>query len=228
MFWSVYLLPSFLPCIYICSRIFATNWDLLSQLAVSLHFCNFVLFSSLRESCIFAGCAIVEKGAMYTGELMTFPAILQIWSGSHSCCNICSSERSGHPRREPCDQLRHAVSHWGVCPPYWFISSCAELMTFPASAPQLVYQMLWYVPPCLCSSAYTRAGHCVPVTGFYLVLTSINVHHSPTSIMITVQQHEEYSDPTSQSCCWHQYHFPEQVEIFNSIINTRSNIYSST
>ena len=144
------------------------------------------------------------------------------------CCNICSGERSGHPRREACDQLRHAVSHWGVCPPYWFISSCAELMTFPASAPQLVYQMLWYVPPCLCSSAYTRAGHCVPMTGFYLVLTSINVHHSPTSIMITVQQHEEYSDPTSQSCCWHQYHFPEQVEIFNSIINTRSNIYSST
>ena len=60
----------------------------------------------------------------------------------------------------------------------------AELMTFPASAPQLVYQRLWYVPPCLCSSAYERAGHCVPVTGFYLVLTSINVHHSPTSIMI--------------------------------------------
>lgn len=141
MFWSVYLLPSFLPCIsltipticlYICSRFFATNWDLLSQLAVSLHFCNFVLFSSLRESCIFAGCAIVEKGSMYTGELMTFPAILQIWSGSHPCCNICSSERSGHPRREAC----------------------------------------------------ARAGHCVPVTGFYLVLTSINVHHSPTSIMI--------------------------------------------
>ena len=179
MFWSVYLLPSFLPCIsltipticlYICSRFFATNWDLLSQLAVSLHFCNFVLFSSLRGSCIFAGCPIVEKGWMYT----------------------------------------------------------AELMTFPASAPQLVYQRLWYVPPCLCSSAYTRAGHCVPVTGFYLVLTSINVHHSPTSILITVQQHEEYSDPTSQSCCWHQYHFPEQVEIFNSIINTRSKTYSST
>ena len=42
------------------------------------------------------------------------------------CCNICSSERSGHPRREAC----------------------------------------------------ARAGHCFPVTGFYLVLTSINVHHS--------------------------------------------------
>ena len=118
MFWSVYLLPSFLPCIslpipticlYICSRIFATNWDLLSELAVSLHFCNFVLFSSLRESCIFAGCAIVEKGSMYTGELMTFPAILQIWSGSHPCCNICSSERSGHPRREACARAGHCV-----------------------------------------------------------------------------------------------------------------------
>ena len=36
----------------------------------------------------------------------------------------------------------------------------AELMTFPASAPQLVYQRPWYVLLCLCSSAYKRS----PVT----------------------------------------------------------------
>ena len=59
----------------------------------------------------------------------------------------------------------------------------AELMTFPASAPQLVIKgcgMCYYVYVVVHikdpQSLFVRAGHCVPVTGFYLVLNSINVH----------------------------------------------------
>ena len=61
----------------------------------------------------------------------------------------------------------------------------AELMTFPASAPQLVYQRPWNVLLCLCSSAYKRSLVTLRKkqgivsrwqVSFYLVLNRINVH----------------------------------------------------